>query len=211
MDDQVELKGEEELLTRLRQVAVDAGGDPLESYEPWLLMDSLQQCLLQLHQVTGEASLTVVLVALATRLVTWPWNRRALQRRCDAIHLMPIYQAIAKAYNDAQQRRGGKGGTGAAGAQEAEVDFQEASARLKDFTEETRFFPLQGLGYQFAFVLPVGFVYFGALYGIMLHPVVGLGRAAGPLRPAAVSVCPVFVGQCGAQHLGAQTWAGVQC
>lgn len=26
-------------------------------------------------------------------------------------------------------------------------------------------------GYQFAFVLPVGFVYFGALYGIMLHPV----------------------------------------
>ena len=37
---------------------------------------------------------------------------------------------------------------------------------------------------------------------------VGLGRAAGPLRPAAVSVCPVFVGQCGAQHLSAQTWAG---
>ena len=27
-----------------------SGGDPLESYEPWLLMDSLQQCLLQLHQ-----------------------------------------------------------------------------------------------------------------------------------------------------------------
>eukprot|EP00435_Cladocopium_sp_Y103_P034088 s2006_g8.t1 len=132
-------------------------------------------------EVTGDASLTVVLVALATRLITWPWNRRALQRRCDAIHLMPIYQEIAKAYNDAQQRRGGKGGTGAAGAQQAEVDFQEASARLKDpsdFTEETRFFPLQGLGrerdlemrYQFAFVLPVGFVYFGALYGIMLHP-----------------------------------------
>ena len=45
----------QELLTRLRQVAIDAGGDPLESYEPWLLMDSLQQCLLQLHQAGYEA------------------------------------------------------------------------------------------------------------------------------------------------------------
>ncbi len=31
--------------------------------------------------------------------------------------------------------------------------------------------PMYLAGYQFAFVLPVGFVYFGALYGIMLHPV----------------------------------------
>ena len=188
-----------QLLARLRQVAADeghtferllkgiwnldfAGADPTEVYQPWLLMDALQQSLMRLNEATGDAFLSVVLVALLTRLFTWPWNRLSLQRRCDAVHLMPVYQEILWAYNDAQRRRGGAG-LGAAGAQEAEADLLLASQRLKEFTEETKFFPLQGLGqtfllllkpfmagYQFGFVLPVGFVYFGALYGILKHP-----------------------------------------
>ncbi|CAK9041310.1 Mitochondrial inner membrane protein OXA1 (Oxidase assembly 1 protein) (AtOXA1) [Durusdinium trenchii] len=162
--------GDEELLIRLRQAAVDAGGDPLEIYQPWILMDSLQQSLMLLHQATGHAGLAVVLVALLTRLGTWPWNRRSLQCRFDAVHLMPIYQEIGQAIQDAQQRRGGRGSGGALGAQQAEADLENASKKLKEFTAETHFSPTGALGYQFGFVLPVGFVYFGALYGILEHP-----------------------------------------
>ncbi|CAJ1437057.1 unnamed protein product, partial [Effrenium voratum] len=50
------------------------------------------------------------------------------------------------------------------------ADLRRAGDRVKEFTEETRFFPLQGLGYQLGFVVPIGLTYFGALYGIMQHP-----------------------------------------
>ncbi|CAJ1457121.1 unnamed protein product [Effrenium voratum] len=147
----------QELLKKLREAARDAGGDPLEVYQPWMLTDSLQQSLMLLHQASGDASLAVLGAALGTRLLSLPWNWRSLQRRCDAMALMPVYQELAKAYNE--QRQGG-----------TEADLRRAGDRVKEFTEETRFFPLQGLGYQLGFVVPIGLTYFGALYGIMQHP-----------------------------------------
>ena len=161
---------EEEVLLLLRAAASDVGVNPLEVYQPWLLMDTLQQSLLLLHSATGDAGAAVVVAALLTRLATAPWNVKSLKRRCDAFVLMPVYMELAKAYTDAQARRGGRDGGGAAGAAKAEADLQKATARFQAFTEETRFSPVQGLGYQLGVVLPLGLTYFGALYGIMNHP-----------------------------------------
>ena len=39
-----------------------AGGDPLEVYQPWIFMDSLQQSLLLLHQVIWLSAIVVVVL-----------------------------------------------------------------------------------------------------------------------------------------------------
>ena len=168
---------EEEVLRALRAAAADAGANPLDLYQPWLLMDVLQQSLVLLHSATGDAGAAVVAAALLTRLVTAPWNLTSLRRRCDALVLMPVYMELAKSYSEAQARRGGLGGestlggaAGAAKAEKAEADLQKATERFQAFTQETGFHPVQGLGYQVGVVLPIGLTYFGALYGIMNHP-----------------------------------------
>ncbi|CAE7238199.1 OXA1 [Symbiodinium necroappetens] len=167
---------EEEVLRALRAAAADAGVNPLDLYQPWLLMDVLQQSLLLLHSATGDAGAAVVAAALLTRLATAPWNLTSLRRRCDALVLMPVYMNLAKSYSEAQSRRGGRsestvgGAAGAAKAEKAEADLQKATERFQAFTQETGFNPVQGLGYQVGVVLPIGLTYFGALYGIMNHP-----------------------------------------
>lgn len=157
-------------MERARAGARDLGFDPQEVYEPWVPMDFLQQGLMALHGVLGEGSLAVIAAALAVRLLTWPLNIRAVQRRCDAMALMPIYVGIVKAYGEAQKMRGGAGGTGAAGAERAEAELEETQERLKAFIQETKFSPMQGMGYQFGCLMPLYFTAYCTLRGIVTHP-----------------------------------------
>jgi len=160
----------ERVLEQARLAAEAMGYEPAEVYEPWPLVDLGQQMLLNIHLFVGNSGLAVAGAALLLRLLTWPWNRRALQRQCDRLELLPVYMDIAKALNMAQRRRGGLDGGGAKGAADAEAECRRLTLLLQDFTQETKFSPMQGMGYQFGILMPLYLVGYFCLRGIVAHP-----------------------------------------
>lgn len=160
----------DDVLARARSGAVELGFDPTEVYEPWFCVDLCQQALITLNGALGDPSLAVVLLALAGRFISLSWNVRALQRGSDRLVLAPVYFSIVKAIKDAQSRRGGADGGGASGAAKAEADLIHLNARLKDFSEVTKFNPLQGMGYQFLCLAPQWLLAYAALRGMSAHP-----------------------------------------
>lgn len=160
----------EAILEMVRREAENLGFDPAEVYEPYMLIDSLQQVLVMLQGMVCDGSLGVVAFALLLRAITWPWNVRALRRQCDRMELLPVYMELVKGINDAKQRRGGAGGGGARGAERAEADLIGLTARFNDFTQSTQFSPVQGMGYQIGILMPMYIVSYFALRGILGHP-----------------------------------------
>eukprot|EP00415_Alexandrium_ostenfeldii_P001052 UN1052 len=157
-------------MEQARQAALELGGDPLEVYSPWFSIDMWQQALLALHGLVGDGALAVAASVLLLRAVTWPWNRRALQRQCDRTELMPVFMDLMKARELVNRRRGGRDGSGAAGAAQAEADFQRLSRQIDDFTTNTHFSPVQGMGYQWLCVIPLSVHALFTLRGMLAHP-----------------------------------------
>eukprot|EP00928_Gymnodinium_smaydae_P071225 TRINITY_DN5486_c1_g8_i1.p1 TRINITY_DN5486_c1_g8~~TRINITY_DN5486_c1_g8_i1.p1 ORF type:complete len:377 (+),score=80.16 TRINITY_DN5486_c1_g8_i1:37-1131(+) len=171
------------ILAKVRQSAVDMGYNPDEVYEPWLPVDAAQQALLALTGTFGDGALAIAGAALLLRLVSWPWNARALQRQCDRIELLPVFMDLQKVIESCRRRRGGgaaaAGGAGNSGAvvaqtareaEKVEAELMQAATQLQHFVETTKFSPMQGMGYQFGCVMPLYFLGYCALGGMAGHP-----------------------------------------
>mmetsp|Transcript_13183 Transcript_13183/g.29340 ORF Transcript_13183/g.29340 Transcript_13183/m.29340 type:complete len:415 (-) Transcript_13183:52-1296(-) len=159
----------EEVLNKARDAATAMGFDPTEVYEPYAIVDLGQQALLQLQGLSGSSGLAVAGAAILLRLITLPWNRRALQKQCDRGELLPAYIDIAKALQAAQLKRGNVS-AGPQGAAMAEVECQKYTMMLHKFSEELKFSPWQGLGYQFGVLMPLYIWGYFCLRGIVAHP-----------------------------------------
>eukprot|EP00929_Paragymnodinium_shiwhaense_P106012 TRINITY_DN71103_c0_g1_i1.p1 TRINITY_DN71103_c0_g1~~TRINITY_DN71103_c0_g1_i1.p1 ORF type:complete len:488 (+),score=107.28 TRINITY_DN71103_c0_g1_i1:71-1534(+) len=157
-------------MERARQQAADMGYASYDVYEPYLPIDLGQQAFLALHNLAGDGCLAVVAAALFLRVVTWPLNKRALKRQCDKITLMPTYVNLTKALQNAKARQGGAGGGGPRGAEQAEIDIALINKKLQDFAQTMQFNPMQGMGYQFLFMLPLHVLSYFCLRGIIAHP-----------------------------------------
>ena len=108
------------------------------------------------------------------KTATWPWHQRSLKKQLDRSVLLPVYMSLAKALQQAQIQRGGKGESEALGraqsVERAEVDFARLTTQFNDFNQSTHFTPMQGMGYQFLCMLPLHLLAYISLRGIMGHP-----------------------------------------
>lgn len=157
----------EETLETAREAAIALGYSPFEVYQPWILVDTWQQCLLALHSTLGDGGLAVSVAAVLLRLATLPWNLRSIQKSCDRMELAPVYMDLAKALNLRQRKRGG---TDPSEAAKTEMEIHHLSAAMKDMYDETKFTPLQGMGYQFLCLFPMYITGYFTLRGIVAHP-----------------------------------------
>lgn len=144
-------------LLKARQQAEELGYNPQELYEPWMLVDCMQQLVLALQHVVGSGSLAVVLTSLLLRGVTLPWNLWALQRQTDKIEYFPIFSNLSKAMAEAQ-----KNGDA--------LRLEELQKQYLEFMEHTKFSPFQGMSYVFCCQLPQFMLLFFTIRGIVLHP-----------------------------------------
>jgi len=157
-------------LERARQQACDMGFDSAEVYEPWLPVDVCQQILTALDGATGGGAAAIMAAAVMLRAITLPWHLRSLQKQCDRVALLPVYMGFMKAIENARRRRGGGQGGGAREAEQAEAELVKLTAQWNDFTQTTKFSPLQGMGYQLMCMMPLHILAYFSLRGIMGHP-----------------------------------------
>lgn len=160
----------EALLERARRWSEELGYDPLEVYEPYMVTDVCQQALVNLSLGFGDTAVAVVAFALSFRAMTMIWNIRAVHKQLDRTALAPVHIALSRAIQDAQKRQGGRDGSGARGAEQAEADLVILTAKLKNFMTTTSFSPLQGFGHQFLCLAPAWILTFTALRGMGTHP-----------------------------------------
>jgi len=161
------------VLEQAREAARDLGFEPAEAYDPFFSLDVWQQALMALQGFFGDSTLAVVAGTLLLRVLTWPWNRKALQRQCDRLELLPIYASLVRVrekHRRAASHAAEQNPKESATVRQAEAGLARAEKKLEEFQKETCFNPLQGMGYQWLCVVPLSVHGYLALRGMMAHP-----------------------------------------